>query len=252
MKRSSLVILLFCLVYTFTEAQAQGQLWKMKRYEAVAAIGPTLFMGDIGGFSKGKNILGLRDLSFMQTRFNLNFNLKYRITSDINARLSMAYGFLHATDERGSNESRGYEAATSIFETALIGEYYFIKNKAESSYLFTKGRNGAGGGLFSSLDFYVFTGIGGLSYTVKANDKLLTHGVEPGSFTPVIPVGVGTTLVFSPDFNFGVELGGRYSFSDNLDGYTSQYSNSKDVYYFFNFTITYKLKTGPNGLPSFR
>ncbi|MBE3095445.1 MAG: hypothetical protein IMZ52_10475 [Actinobacteria bacterium] len=32
--------------------------------------------------------------------------------------------------------------------------------------------------------------------------------------------------------DFGVELGGRYSFSDNLDGYTSQYSSSNGVYYF--------------------
>ena len=68
----------------------------------------------------------------------------------------------------------------------------------------------------------------------------------------MIPVGIGTTLVYSPNYNFGVEFGGRYSFSDNLDGYTSQYSSSNDVYYFLNFTITYKLKTGPNGLPSFR
>jgi hypothetical protein len=228
------------------------QLWKMRRYEAVAGLGPTLFFGDIGGFSKTKNILGLRDMSFLQTRFDLNFNFKYRITQDINARLSLAYGFLHATDARGSNEDRGFEAKISIFEPALIGEYYFIKNKSESSYLFNKGRTKGFGRLFRSLDFYVFTGIGGLNYSIKGNDKLVSHGIDPGGFTAIIPVGVGTTLVFSPDFNFGVEIAGRYSFSDNLDGYTSQYSSSNDVYYFFNFTVTYKLKTGANGLPSFR
>ncbi|TAL67425.1 MAG: hypothetical protein EPN88_07515 [Bacteroidetes bacterium] len=249
MKRSLLIILLFCFFHQLTEAQ---QIWKMRRYEAVAGFGPTLFFGDIGGFSKTKNILGIRDLSFLQTRFDLNFNVKYRITQDINARLSIAYGFLHASDSRGSNEARGFEAAISIFEPAIIGEYYFIKNKAEGSYLFNKGRNGDNNGFLGSLDFYAFTGIGGLSYSIKGNDKLLAHGIDPGGFTAVIPVGLGSTLVFSPDFNFGVEIGGRYSFSDNLDGYTSQYSSSKDVYYFFNFTITYKLKTGSNGLPSFR
>jgi hypothetical protein len=224
----------------------------MKRYEAVAGIGPTFFFGDIGGYSKTKNILGLKDMSFRQTRFNLNLNIKYRITADINARLSLAYGFLHATDTRGSNEGRGFEAAISIFEPALIGEYYFIKNRSERSYLFTKGRNGSGNGLLKSLDFYVFTGIGGLSYSIKGNDKLVAHGIDPGGFTAVIPGGLGTTLVYTPNFSFGLELGGRYTFTDNLDGYTSQYSSSKDVYYFFNFTITYKMKTGSNGLPSFR
>jgi len=252
MNRSVLIILLICLLFTLSEAQSEAQLWKMRRYEAVAGMGPSFFFGDIGGFSKTKNILGIRDLSFLQTRFDLNFNLKYRITQDINARLSLTYGFLHATDARGSNEGREFEAAISIFEPAMIGEYYFIKSRAENSYLFTKGRSGGFGGLFKSLDFYVFTGIGGLSYSVRGNDKLVNHGINPGGFTAVIPVGLGATMVYSPDFNFGVELGRRYSFSDNLDGYTSQYSSSNDVYYFFNFMITYKMKTGPNGLPSFR
>jgi hypothetical protein len=248
MKRSVLIILLFC----FLGSLSQAQLWKMKRYEAVVGFGPTLFFGDIGGFSPTENILGIRDISFLQTRFDLNFNAKYRITYDFNVRLSLAYGFLHATDERGSNEARGFDASISIFEPALIGEYYFIKNKAENSYLFTKGRLNDGGGLLRSLDFYVFAGIGGLNYSIKGNEKLLDFGIEPGGFTAVIPAGLGATLVYSPEFNFGVEFGGRYVFSDYLDGYSSQYSSSNDVYYFFNFTITYKLKTGPNGFPSFR
>ena len=256
MKRSVLVIILFCLLSTFIHAQTEDQLWKMKRYEAVVGVGPSFFFGDIGGFSKAKNFLGIRDMSFLQTRFDINLNLKYRITEDINARLSLTYGFLHATDSRGSNEGRGYEASISIFEPAIIGEYYFIKNLTERSYWFTKGRGNGIGGLFRSLDFYLFTGIGGLSYTIRPNDNLnakqAIEGIKPGGFTAVIPVGIGSTLVYSPDFNFGIEIGGRYSFSDNLDGYTSQYSSSNDVYYLLNFTITYKLKTGPNGFPSFR
>ena len=252
MNRSVLIILLICLLFTLSEAQSEAQLWKMRRYEAVAGMGPSFFFGDIGGFSKTKNILGIRDLSFLQTRFDLNFNLKYRITQDINARLSLTYGFLHATDVRGSNEGRAFEAAISIFEPAIIGEYYFIKNRAERSYLFSKGRGGSGGGLLRSLDFYAFTGIGGLSYSIRGNDKLVAHGLDAGGFTAVIPFGLGATLVYSPDSNFGVEFGRRFTFTDNLDGYTSQYSSSKDVYYFFNFTVTYKMKTGANGLPSFR
>jgi len=247
---------MFCLVYAISEDQSQGQLWKMRRYEASAGFGPTQFFGDIGGFSKTENILGFRDLSFMQTRFDLNVNFKYRVTQDINIRLSGTFGFLHASDARGSNESRGYETSISIFEPALIGEYYFIKNKAENSYLFGKGRGAGIRGLLGSLDFYVFSGIGGLAYSGNPNDKLQAKqtldDIKSAGFTAVIPVGVGTTLVYSPDFNFGVEFGGRYSFSDNLDGYSSQYSSSNDVYYFFNFTVTYKLKTGANGLPSFR
>jgi len=228
----------------------------MRRYEAAAGLGPTFFFGDVGGFSKTKNILGIRDLSFLQARFDANVSFKYRITQDINLRLSTTFGYLHASDTRGSNEGRDFESSISIFEPAIIGEYYFLKNMSENSYLFSKGRKPGISGFLKSLDFYVFTGFGGLAYSGNPNDKLkakqLLEGFKPSGFTVVIPVGVGSTLVYSPDFNFGVELGGRYSFSDNLDGYTSQYSSSNDVYYFLNFTVTYKLKTGANGLPSFR
>jgi hypothetical protein len=256
MKRTVFLILLLCLIVQLADAQ---QLWKRKRYEAGAGIGPSFFFGDIGGFSRTKNILGLRDLTIKQTRADLNLNLKYRITQEINVRLSLTYGFLNATDTRGSNPLRGYEAAISIFEPAVIGEYYFIKNKAENLWRFSKSGSAGLRGIMSSLDFYAFTGIGGVSYNIKANDKLVDYYkknpqliFKPNGFAAIIPVGLGATLIFSPNFNFGVEVGGRYAFSDNIDGYTSQHSSSNDVYYFFNFTITYKLKTGSNGLPTFR
>jgi hypothetical protein len=87
---------------------------------------------------------------------------------------------------------------------------------------------------------------------VKGNDALIEHGMETGGFSAVIPAGLGATLIFSPNINFGLEVGGRYAFTDYLDGYTSQFSKANDVYYLLNFTVTYKLKTGPKGLPSFR
>jgi len=248
MKRSFLTLLLFYFIVSFTDAQ----IWKLKRYELMIGLGPSFFFGDIGGYSQTKNILGIRDLSLKQTRFNFDANLKYRVSQSLNLRLSLTAGFMHATDIRGSNENRGYEAAIQFIEPALEGEYYFIKNKAEDSYLFTKGQRTGINGLLRSLDFYAFTGIGGLGYFINGNTKLKNLGTNSGGFTAVMPFGIGSTLIYSPNFNFGVELTGRYSFSDKLDGYTSQYSNSNDVYYFFNFTITYKMKTGPKGWPSFR
>ncbi len=248
MKRFFLTLLLLCFIISSTDAQ----LWKTRRYEATLGVGPSFFFGDIGGTSNGINILGIRDINFNQTRFNFNVNAKYRVHQDLNIRLSITSGVFHATNTGVSNERRLYESSTFFIEPALIGEYYFIKNKVENSYLFSKGNQPGLGGIFKSLDFYVFTGIGGCSYSVKGNSALEAVMTKRAGFTAVIPGGVGTTLVYSPNFNFGLELTGRYTFSDNLDGYTSQYSSSNDVYYFFNFTITYKLKTGPNGWTSFK
>ena len=249
MKRSILAILIICFALPVSNAQ----LWKMRRWEAEGGIGPSFFFGDIGGFSRTKNFLGLRDMSFMQTRFDINGNLKYRMSRDVNLRLSLTYGMFHATDIRGSNEGRNYEASTSFFEPAFMGEYYFIKNYAENSYLFLKQKQGIMRNLFKSLDFYAFAGFGGISYSVKGNAGLVAHGMTNSGFTAVIPAGLGTTLIYSPNINFGLEVGGRYAFTDFLDGYSNpQYSKANDVYYFLNFTISYKLKSGPHGLPSLR
>jgi hypothetical protein len=248
MKRTFLTILLLCFIISFTNAQ----IWKLKRYETVIGFGPSFFFGDIGGYSQSDNALGFKDISLRQTRFDFNVNLKYRLTQTLNLRFSLTAGLLYATDNKGSNENRGYSASIQFIEPAFIGEYYFIKNKAENSYLFTKGKAVGFNGFLKSLDFYAFAGIGGLGNSVNGNVKFENSGKMSHGFSPVIPVGIGSTLIYSPNFNFGVEIAYRYSFSDNIDGYTSQYSSSNDVYYFFNFTITYKLKTGPKGWPSFR
>ena len=244
--------IIFIMLLFFTAQLTKAQLWRMKRYEATAGIGTTQFFGDIGGFSQTENILGIKDFSFRQTRFNMSTSLRYRIMEDVSVRVNFAFGYLRAIDTRGSNELRDFEAVTSIFEPSLIGEYYFIKNKTENSYIFLKGGTNLAGTLISSLDFYVFAGFGGVSYMVKGNDALVARGMQSNGFALVLPVGVGTSFTYSPDFNFGIEIGGRYSTTDYLDGYTSQYSKSNDVYYFLNATITYKINTGKNGLPSFR
>jgi hypothetical protein len=211
MKRSFVIIILFCLAAQISEAQ----LWKQRRYEVVIGAGPSMFFGDIGGFSKKENILGFKDMTFLQTRFDVNLNLKYRILEAVNLRLSLTYGMLHATDKRGSNELRGFEARTSVFEPAVLGEYYLIKNKMENSYLFSTRRGGFSfKDLITSMDIYAFAGIGGLSYNIKANDKLIAKGLTDSGFTAVIPGGVGFNILFSPDFNFGIDFGGRYAFSD--------------------------------------
>ena len=253
MKRAIIAISLLCLLAPISQAQ---DLWKVRRYEFGVGLGPSMFFGDVGGFSKTKNILGLRDMSFLQTRYNLNLNAKYRITREINVRFSLTQGLLHATDARGSNPGRGYEASTSIIEPAILGEYYFIKNSVEGDYSFVKGRNGISSGLLSTIDAYAFTGFGGLIYSTTPNALLkareVVEGITPGGFTAVIPVGVGASMAFNSSFSFGLEFGGRYSFSDNLDGFTSQFSSSNDVYYFLNLTVLYKMKTTKQGFSTFR
>jgi len=248
MKRYILALLLLFLLIPYSEAQ----LWKRKRYEIVIGIGPSQFFGDVGGYSQGENWAGIKDLAFSGSSFSTNLGINYRLSRQFTTRLNMTYGSLRASDLRGSNIDRGYEAVTSILEPALLGQYYFSRKRSERSFLLSRRKPGVFGGFFKSFDFYAFTGVGGLYYTVKPNYALESHVLETKGFTAVIPVGIGGTLVYTPNLSFGIELGGRYAFTDNLDGFTSQYSNSNDVYYFLNFTIGFRLKSNARGWPSFR
>jgi hypothetical protein len=248
MKRYIFAILLLFLLIPYSEAQ----LWRRKRYEIVLGVGPSQFFGDVGGFSQGENWAGLKDLSFSGSSFNVNLGIDYRVTKQFTTRLNMTYGMLRASDLRGSNTDRGFVAITSIAEPSLLGQYYFSRHRSERSFLLSRRKPGVFGGFFKSLDFYAFTGVGGLYYNVKPNAALEPRVTVTDGITAVIPVGIGGSIIYTPNLTFGFEFGGRYAFTDNLDGYTSQYSNSNDVYYFLNFTIGFRLKNTANGWPSFR
>lgn len=257
-------LILVCMVALLSAPFASAQLWKMKRYEASAGLGTSQFYGDVGGFTIGENALGLKDMTFKQTRFNVNGSFRYFFTDNIAARLSFTYALLHATDMRGSNDTRRqYVTSTSIFEPALLGEYYFLRNRGRNSFLYQTNRGRSmnrswAKEFFRSIDAYAIAGTGGAGYNVfKGNDKLqeawaLDPTLKRKGFTAVMSAGAGAKMALDPNILIGVELLGRYAFSDYLDGYTSEWSRRNDVYHTFSVTFNYRIKTARNGLPSFK
>lgn len=247
MKRIFL-LLLFCI---FLYPVASGQLWKIRRYEIYGGFGTAQMFGDIGGFSIGDNAWGLKDLMISQTRLGLKAGMRYRIEERVSISLDFNYGYMHSSDAKGSNVSRGFESSTSLFEPIVKGEYYFLKNNAERSYRFIKGER-----IISSvlvrLDGYVYLGLGPVFYKVKPNEALSDRNLTTSGVALAIPGGVGFNYVFSPNALIGFDFGLHYTTSDYIDGYTSQFSTRNDVYYFMTFIFTYKLKTSDRGLPVFK
>jgi hypothetical protein len=235
----------------FLPSVSQAQFWKLRRFEASAGFGTAHLQGDVGGFSHGENMLGLKDLSIKQTRYNLNLSGRYRILNDFSVRLNFNKGKYHSSDERGSNIGRGFESTTGFYEISAIAEFYFLKNRMENSFLSQRGRRMPFNSITALLDGYVFTGFGIVSYNVKPNELLSPQTSAIKGTDPIIPIGVGVSLNYSPAINFGAELGGRYVFSDNLDGYTSIYSERNDSYFFLNINATYKFRTGARNRRSF-
>ena len=247
MKRGLTVLLLMLFILP----AASGQLWKLRRYELTAAFGTSQFMGDIGGFTPGENALGLKDLTIHNTRFAIGAGMRYRIYEDFSVKFDLHYAYLHASDAKGSNESRDMEASTSVFEPGIRAEYYILKNKAESSYRFTKGQE-IFASIIGKMDLYVYAGVAPIFYKVNPNENLLPQLASEGGVALGVPAGVGLNYLLSPNSMIGANVGYRFAFTDYLDGYTSQYSKHDDRYYLMTIVFTYKLKTSEKGLPSFR
>ena len=235
-------ILVFLFVSLFTGLAGNAQSGNAGSYEFTGGIGATHIFGDIGGYSRGVNLIGLKDLSFRQTNLNLSAGIRYMILENVAARFSLAAGSFRSTDERGSNENRGFEAKCLFLEPTLTGEYYILRKDNGDNLRSSRGITNRS--LFSLLNVYVFTGVGGISYKINPNTVLEPRVSATRGFTAVIPAGAGASLNYSEALSFGIELSGRYAFSDNLDGYTSVYSKSNDVYYIFNLTVGYRIGMG--------
>jgi len=247
MKRTALLILLLSFLYPAT---TQAQAWRMKRYEAIVGIGTANYFGDIGGQSKGENALGFRDLSLSSTRPSIYLGARYKLYEPIAIKLNLITGFISGSDEGGINEDRNFEFSATIFEPSVQVEYSFLKEKEAQSYLMMKG---SGVKSFrSSISAYVFVGIGGGFFWPKAKEDLVNYEIDYNKATLVVPMGLGAKYGLNSNWSVGFELGGRLTTTDYLDGYTSPYSESNDVYYFAVINFVYKMRTSRSGWPIFR
>ena len=247
MKRRLYLIFLIAFLFPYF---SNAQVWKMRRYEALGGILTSNYFGDIGGFSKGDNALGLRDFNLFQTRPGIYMGARYKIREKLSAKLNLTLAFLHGTDKGGVNEGRNFKFSTTVFEPSVQVEYSFLPEKESRSYLMMKGK---GIETFqSSFSAYVFAGLGGAFFGTKKLENLENFDFEYSKITLVLPIGVGVKIGLTPKFSAGFDLGIRFTKTDYLDAYTSQYSKSNDVYYFGVFSLIYKLKTSRTGWPVFQ
>jgi hypothetical protein len=239
MTRYYIIILLFFCLWP----SGSGQSGRLERYEFTGGAGITQFFGDIGGYPTGQNTLGLKDITYRNTRYNISLGIRYWLLNNISARFETAYGAFHSTDSYGSNKSRGFSSTTKFLEPSLKGEFHLIRNMEEYNVVLKDLNNYTLRSFIHLIDPYIFAGIAGLYYyKVSPNEALAPLATAKGGFTPVIPAGIGINLIYSWDFNLGLELGGRYSLSDNIDGFTSATSKAKDIYYFLNLVVTWKIR----------
>jgi len=240
-------ILLVTLIFL---PDSDAQLWKYKRFQGSGYLGTSQFFGDVGGFSIGENTVGLKDVTLKQTRFTVGASVKYWVVEDATVRGGVTYTMVHGTDVRGSNTNRGFINTTSVFEPTIGGEYYFVRNKARNSYLFLQSGRLSSTSLLKLIDVYATVNFGAAIFNVTPNEVLEPRMGKDSGVAFSLPVGVGANLVLSSKISIGTEMLLHSTFTDYLDGYTSQYSARNDMFYTWVLSFNYSFKLTRSRSPS--
>jgi hypothetical protein len=234
MRKAAHIFIYLMLLSALAFSQAKNKY----KYELIGGIGPTGFLGDLGG----SNQMGthfLRDYNFNSTRFNVNAGIRYKkITSAFGFKGLLTYAMVSGNDALTTDKirhNRNLNFRSPIVELSVQAEYYFIGEKTKNLYSI--------GGLHSKkksrkLTAYLFSGIGVFYYNPKEELKGTWYSVRqyhtegqglPGgpkqfsNFNVAIPIGLGARYAVTKLLSIGAELSVRKTFTDYIDGVSGRY-----------------------------
>ncbi|RIA10813.1 hypothetical protein OE09_2691 [Flavobacteriaceae bacterium MAR_2010_72] len=221
-------LILFLLSLYFSQT-SQSQI-----YEVGVFVGGSNFIGDVGATNY---------ISPNQTAFGAIF--KWNRSARHSYRLSLMYTNLEGQDSKSDDPrrlQRGYAFDNSLLELSAGMEFTFFDFnlhdgvKKSTPYLYT----GLSAGKY---DNYYFSPSG--VYTSE----------DTSSWTFGIPMVLGFKTSISSSFILGMEIGARYTFTDELDGSVPDAperqnlsfgnTNSNDWYVFSGFTLTFTFGERP-------
>jgi hypothetical protein len=243
---------IFLIILILLPLVSFSQRWKLQRAEITGGVGGVNYFGDIGGSPDDTKLLGLKDLEISYTRPNINLGGRYRINETMNVKLNMIFGYLEGSDEGSKNASRNYAFSSSVYEISGQFEYSIIPESTPINYSIGNLRRGLRSSQ-AKLNTYVFGGLGAAFFSVKplADLEDSDRFNDSKSMSLVFPLGVGIKYPLTSQLHIGFELGGRFATSDYLDGFTSKFSSSTDIYYFSLINVVYKISTANRRLFGF-
>lgn len=252
MKRSlkNLLWAAACVVVLSSTPSGTG-LRAQARFEAGIAVGPSNFLGDLGG-NFGRGTPFFKDNNVELTRLMKGAFVSFSPKPFINIRASLNMGKLEGADSiikpRGGHEmtriERNLHFRSPVYEALLTAEFYptvFLEDDQDDVY--------------RKLRPYFVIGVGGFrfnpqgQYVDQNGNKtwvdlrpLRTEGQgmpshperKEYSLTQInIPYGVGFKYFVSDRINIGFELVIRSTFTDYIDDVSTKYIPDQDFYDFF-------------------
>jgi len=210
---------IFTLSLVFVQQNLNAQL------EAGLSVGLSTYQGDLAP----NTISG----SFSQLHFSGGLFGRYNINNFLAAKLAFNYAKLSANDANSSGESqqlRNLSFRSTVFEAAFTGEFNILGyqpynyERTFSPYLFV----GVSYFRFNPEAFYdnewvQLQPLGTEGQGIEGNE-------EPYKlFEIAIPVGFGVKYALNDQWNIGLEIGLRKTFTDYIDDVSGLYGNNEQI-----------------------
>jgi hypothetical protein len=200
---------------------------------------------EIGGFIGGSNFIGdVGNTTYINPNdYAVGLVYKWNKSPRHAWRFSLTQSQIKADDANSGvrgREQRGYQFDNSITEISAGLEFNFFDFNLHQ--------------MERKITPYTFTGVSYFSYKelFYVNNEVETD-YNDGEFA--IPMIVGVKSNITPNLILGVEVGARYTLTDNLDGSNPKNDNlaplrfgnlnSNDWYVFSGFTLTYTFGEKP-------
>jgi len=206
---------------------------------------------EIGGWAGGSNYIGDMgsELYINPTKLVFGGIIKYNRSPRHSYRASLLLGQLYEQDSKASSTrrtERGYHFKNSIKEFALGMEYTFWEFDVH------RGKRMATPYLYAGLAVFAYDAL-----HKKGENDLEMKSYKENEISYAIPMAIGYKAKLSHHFMMGIELGVRYTFTDNIDGsnpdtpdsngtiHTFGNPNSNDWYVFSGITFTFAFGRKP-------
>lgn len=248
-------IILLLIVSFIVTSEADAQRWKRVRYEIIYGLGINTAMTDLGG-GAGDGSFGFSDIDFSQSRPGIYGGIRYKFKERIAGKFFMSFGWLAGSDALTENESRknrDISFSGPLLETAIIGEYSLIKERLGSRYTFSNIRRFK----MKYINTYLFGGVAMIAFWPSNSHPTSPTNKEDGqnetfsNINAAFPLGIGFKYGINRKLAVNLEMGGRFTTTDYLDGHSDVNSKSNDGYLTLMIGLNYKLKTARSGLPRF-
>ena len=201
---------------------------------------------EMGVFGGGSNFIGdVGSTKFIEPKETaVGVLIRWNRSPRHSYRTSVIYTTMFADDNLSSDprrQQRGYYFSAKTLEISAGMEFTFLDfNLHSGDFIFTP---------------YIYTGISMLSHRnfYYVNNTFILGESNSNAFG--IPIALGAKFTLTEHFIFGMEIGARYTFSDEIDGSLPDSEelnslkfgniNNNDWYVFSGFTLTYTFGRNP-------